>query len=368
MNYSKRLSLSFIMDYRSFTVEDLASDQLFIRWVLHNDPEAEEFWNVFLISYPEMEHTIQRARALVLNMRIAESRTDLTNIDQLWKRIDASTSPIAKKKKAHPRRFKYLAIAATVSLIVLCLFIVRLQIYDFSNTDPYLLASNDFVEYVNSTKQPVAIILSDSSIVELDPGSRIKYKPSYTGAATREVVLSGSAFFQISKRPDQPFMVRSKEVVTEVLGTSFRVHAPKNEKAVIVSVKTGKVSVYAAGENTEQLRREGVVLLPNQEVAFTQEDHSFTKKIIEEPIVVQENITSEDFTFDNTPISEVFRRLQDAYGIEIIFDEENMKNCFLTAPLGSESLFEKLQIICQTIGGRFEVIDAKIVVGGPGCP
>lgn len=356
------------MDYRNFTVEDLASDQFFIQWVLHQDPEAEEFWSTFMLSYPEMEHTIRRARALVLNIRIAESRTEVIDVNQLWKRIDASTRPVGKSKKAKQRSLKYYAVAAAVGLVVISLFIFQQQFHDDLNTDPYLLASNDFVEHVNFTKQPVKIVLSDSSTVELDPGSGIKYKPSHNGVATREVVLSGSAFFKISKRPDQPFMVRSKEVVTEVLGTSFRVHAPKNEKSVIVSVKTGKVSVYAAGENTTQLRSEGVVLLPNQEVAFTEEDHSFTKKLIEKPIVVQENITSEDFNFDNTPISEVFQRLQDAYSIEIIFDEENMKNCFLTAPLGSESLFEKLQIICQTIGGRFEVIDAKIVVGGPGCP
>ena len=44
-----------------------------------------------------------------------------------------------------------------------------------------------------------------------------------------------------------------------------------------------------------------------------------------------------------------------------------MKNCFLTVPLGSEPLFQKLKVICRTIGASYEIIDARIVVSSTGC-
>ncbi len=46
------------------------------------------------------------------------------------------------------------------------------------------------------------------------------------------------------------------------------------------------------------------------------------------------------------------RTLEKAYGIEIIFNEETMKKCYLTVPLGEESMQEKLRIICQAIGAE----------------
>ena len=36
-------------------------------------------------------------------------------------------------------------------------------------------------------------------------------------------------------------------------------------------------------------------------------------------------------------------------------------------PLGDEPLFEKLKIICHTIGATYELIDANIVVSSSGC-
>jgi hypothetical protein len=110
-----------------------------------------------------------------------------------------------------------------------------------------------------------------------------------------------------------------------------------------------------------------VILLPNQEVSYTKKDRSFDKKLVDDPSVVKAEVVAPNFVFDNAPIKDVFKTLQDAYGIEILFNEEVMKNCYLTAPLGSEPLFEKLKIICQTIGGTYEVIDARIVITAPGC-
>ncbi len=358
------------MDYTKFTVEDFASDEYFIRWVLDRDPEADNFWSVFVLTHPELEYKVDQARALVLNIGTAESRrSNLAQVESIWDRIQQSVDHTPAKKKGQSKarlsKFIPLGVAATIAVMV---FLFTPYVRE-ENTmeDAYTTAFNGFVEQINETGKPIRFILGDSSVVELDHQSRIKYKLNYAGHSTREVYLSGSAFFDIRKNPDQPFIVRSNEVITEVLGTSFRVHAPKNEKRVVVSVKTGKVSVYSATGDKETSKTEGVILLPNQEVAYEREEQSFNKKLIPEPIIVRPQFSMNDFTFENTPVKDVFQRLEQAYGIEIIFDADSMKDCYLTAPLGSEPLFEKLQIICQTIGGKYEVIDAKIVISGSGC-
>ena len=358
------------MDYTKFTVEDFASDEYFLRWVLDRDPEADRFWSIFILTHPQLEYTIDQARILVLNIGTAESRKHIKGVESVWARIQLTVDNAGIEKEPQPekrRRLRLVPLAIAVVVAVVAFVLIPHMSEKPSAEDAYTLASAGFVEQINETGETVRIMLSDSSVVELDHQSRIKFRKDYQGLSTREVYLSGSAFFDIRKNPDQPFIVQSNDVITEVLGTSFRVHAPKDENKVVVSVKTGKVSVYSATGNKEISKTDGVILLPNQEVAYEREDQTFNKKLINDPIVVKPQLSPDDFTFENAPVKDVFRRLEEAYGIEIIFDAEAMKDCYLTAPLRSEPLFEKLQIICQTIGGKYEVIDAKIVISGSGC-
>ena len=43
------------------------------------------------------------------------------------------------------------------------------------------------------------------------------------GNPKREVVLEGEAFFNVTKNPRQPFIVKTGKISTIVLGTSFNV-------------------------------------------------------------------------------------------------------------------------------------------------
>ena len=163
-------------------------------------------------------------------------------------------------------------------------------------------------------------------------------------------------------------MVHANEVVTRVLGTSFRVKAPDDGADVVISVKTGKVSVYTESAGSKSLtQKNAVILLPNQQVTYLREEDVFGKALVADPEILIPSLKRNEFVFENTPVREVFRKLQQAYGVEIIFDEEILNNCFFTAPLGSEPLFEKLEIICRAIGARYETIDAKVVITSTGC-
>lgn len=366
------------MDYTKYTVEDLASDHSFIQWANRSDENAEAFWEGFIAAHPEMRLTITRARTLVLNLRRAESRRlQEEHVDALWERIEEQVSretESASQASGRRHHFSFAHSAAAVvalTLAVLAVWYVLGPVSGGKSTEPLAMASSpvDYIEEVNTSGDILRVHLSDGSTVALENGSRLRYKKSFVGEPFRSVYLTGEAFFEVSKDPRHPFLVHTNDVVTRVLGTSFRVKAPDDNDAVVVSVKTGKVSVYtvAPGEDDDASQKNAVILLPNQQVTYLRDSDSFGKALVEEPEIVTPSITAADFTFENAPIKEVFQALQKAYGIEIIFDEEVMSNCFITAPLGSEPLFQKLRIICRTIGARFETIDAKVVITSTGC-
>jgi transmembrane sensor len=367
------------MDYSKFSVEDLTNDDYFIRWVNGCDQEAEKFWRLFISLHPEIEPRIREARILVLNLKRQQSHAAVTDreADVIWERLqkrieDSTESPIRK----HPALSLSLRIAAAITVVALVIGGVYLSVLDpadESKSFPEELraATEDFIEEVNTGEEAIRIHLSDSSTVVLEKDSRLRYRKHYQGLSSRDVFLNGKAFFTVAKNPDQPFFVHANEVTTKVLGTSFTVKAYHQDKDITVTVTSGKVSVFspkkAKASSKEKAEVSGVVLLPNQQVVYQRDQKSFEKTLVETPVVLSTSGTDRNFIFDNAPIGEVFRTLENAYGIDIIFDEEVMKNCFITAPLGTEPLFDKLGIICRTIGADYEIIDAEVVINSSGC-
>ncbi|MDJ1469287.1 FecR family protein [Cytophagaceae bacterium DM2B3-1] len=377
------------MDYTHYTIEDFASDQSFIDWVHQSDPRASAYWERYLDEHPELSTKVEQARILVLNLKRAqETHQDPVVIDALWDKIQARTesktqihissdTETEKPIKRSVSQIRFLA-AASVLLLCLCVMVWFVSRQDTAKprSDLYVYHNSlkeEYSEQVNQTGKPVKVLLSDGSMIVLENKSRLKYKTDYTNDSTRDVYLLGNAFFEVAKNPYKPFIVHSNEVFTKVLGTSFHVEAPEDGKNIVVSVKTGKVSVYTLKTESNVATtsitnsREGVTLLPNQCVSYQRTEQSFNKMIVDSPQIVNAKITKADFRFENTPIAEVFNTLETAYGIEIMFNAETMKNCFLTAPMGNESLFEKVKIICQTIGATYEVIDAKVIITSSGC-
>ncbi len=62
------------MDYTKFNVEDFASNESFIDWVNQSDPEAVKYWDLYISTHPEIRDTVEKARILVLNLKLAEKQ------------------------------------------------------------------------------------------------------------------------------------------------------------------------------------------------------------------------------------------------------------------------------------------------------
>jgi ferric-dicitrate binding protein FerR (iron transport regulator) len=358
------------MDYTKFNVEDFASNESFIDWVRQSDPEAVKYWDLYISDHPEIRPTVEKARALVLNLRQAEEVSyDAARVESMWGKIQDRVEKQSKAPSRTPAKAGWaMALACFLFLCVsVAVWLVFPELKNEEQQSKYHQQSSDFVEQVNETDKPLRVQLADGSVIVLDAKSRLKYKSTFLEDSTRQVYLLGQAFFDVVKNPYKPFIVHSNEIVVKVLGTSFRVEAPENGENILVSVKTGKVSVYSDKVANKQ-QQDGVILLPNQQVSYERKKQLFAKTLVESPEVLGTTVfTQDDFVFDNAPIAEVFRTMEEAYGIEIIFNEDVMKNCYITAPLGSETMREKLKIVCQTIGATYEIIDANVVINSSGC-
>ncbi|WP_337044336.1 FecR family protein [Emticicia sp. 17c] len=218
----------------------------------------------------------------------------------------------------------------------------------------------------NTSAKPIRIDLEDGSTVTLSPHSQLQY-PNQFAANKREVQLTGEALFEVSKNPERPFYVITDKLVTKVLGTSFYVRTVAATQNVEVEVLTGKVSVYEKEKVNNQ--NPGVVLTPNHKVTFFALEKHFITGLVEKPLPQIKSIGSQPdtFEFDDAPIGDVISKLERVYGIDIELESEKLSSCPLTADITQQPLYTKLDIICATINGKYEVKGTTILITGKGC-
>ena len=221
----------------------------------------------------------------------------------------------------------------------------------------------------NDTKNITLHMLSDGTVITLQPNGSIEF-PDVFPADKREIVLKGEAFFDVTKDKNRPFIINTGDVTVKVLGTSFNVRAYEGAKEITVAVKTGKVSVYAKGgeiDAKKNTNKQEVILTPNQEVVYNIVNENFSRKIVDDPQIILEKPTLFAMEYDATPVAKIFQVVEENYGIDIVYDEAALSLCSLTTSMAEEGLYERIEIICQAIGAKYEMVDGKIVVTSSGC-
>jgi transmembrane sensor len=351
-------------DYSKYEIEDFAFDESFQKWVLEEHAGQSGFWAKYIAEHPYQTDKILAARSLVQQLKGAES-TDEHYADlmqEIWQNVQERIQP--KRLGFWPNTI-WLRYAAAIVLIVG----TAVGLYRFAgsagikNSLPRELASQgeqQLAEELNRTNNTVKIYLSDGSVVSLTKNSRLIY-PKKFGSQERIVQLDGEAFFEVAKDANRPFLIYANETVTKVIGTSFRIQAFEEQHKVTVSVTTGKVSVFAQKELEQSASPRGVILTANLQAEFSKGGQQLFKTIVKNPAILPAEKEMQ-FDFNDTPLSQVFDSLQAAYGIEIIYDPELVKNRTLRVSMENESLYEKLQVVCNTMGMSYQIVDAKVII------
>jgi ferric-dicitrate binding protein FerR (iron transport regulator) len=366
------------MAYQQYTSEEFIQDENFRGWVFDPSEEAGAFWENFLINYPEKRSEIIKARALLLAMKQFENNPSIEQGQRMWSNIldqveDSSNTSKSVFQTVY-RNFSrhWVSIAAMLVLVSsLGWFLWNRgeQTLPQSYEKQIAEAKVQLIESTNQTKETQKVVLPDGSEVELYPEARLSYEKDFSGTQ-RKVYLSGKGYFEVVKDVSKPFLVFSNNVVTQVVGTSFTINSPKNASGVSVIVKSGKVKVFTIEqlEKAASKTEEGLlVLTPNQQATYDPVRNSLTRTITAKPEIIRSPEKYPDFNFKDTDINEVFTTLESSYGVTIEYDQQTFVKCSLTAQLGSEPLFKKLDIICKTIDATYEVWGTKIVVTGKGC-
>lgn len=287
-------------------------------------------------------------------------------VEHHWQQLAPQLTP-APAIRRFPTVFYRVAAAAVV---VLCIglgwyFFMNRSAGTITSSIAYQTADTPLVRQTNRTRRPLRVKLTDGSTITLKPGSDVQY-PATFAADRREVRLTGEAFFEVERNPKQPFYVYANGLVTKVLGTSFTIIAHAGKPTAEVVVRTGRVAVYQQTDRPK--KAPDFIITPNEKATFYRAESRIVKALADQPVVLRPEVIKTHFLYDDTPVADVFRELENAYGVRIAFDEQTFATCTLTANLANQSLPAQLNMICLSVGATFQTEGTQIRVSGQGCP
>lgn len=313
----------------------------------------------------------------------------------------------------HRNIFLVAASVAVLMIMSLTYFLNSSRVGSGTGQDDYILFA------INDGNTLKTTTLPDSSTVILYPDASIRYR--FTENSARYVALNGKAFFDVRKRNGTPFKVESKNLSVEVLGTSFLVDdsadnsAENNADSNVdnnaydkayndaydnvshsgsnITNNSGKGSSTASPEGKSSEKGKGVsnevhagVYVKTGVVSVSSSGQKVVIKASQKAELKGSRLTTDSITnpsevfgashdeklivFENTPIKDVVKKIQEATGVVIEYDKE-LGNNSITSKISFpneanvsdiETVMKELSFLCkcryQTVeeGKRYKLV------------
>lgn len=201
------------------------------------------------------------------------------------------------------------------------------------------------------------VILPDGSNVYLNATSCLIYPTRFAGNE-RSVTLSGEAYFEVSKDPRKPFIIKSINVagstvpqqLIRVIGTHFNVNCYP-EEPIRTTLAEGKIEI------SQPANPQKTTLKPGDQ-SIVSSNGIKVHQVNPEDVIGWKNGL---FVFNQTPLREVMKQIGRWYDVEIDFSSLPNEP-FEGEILRSNTLSQVLKVIERTDNLKFQVEGRKISI------
>jgi transmembrane sensor len=306
-------------------------DELLVKYLL--DEVSDEERNQVLRWVSQSEANQKQLEHFSLLWRESKKLESETVVDEekAWRKFKTSIHTPAKPAPLMTikRRSNWLGRTAAVVLLALGTILALLLL----RKNP-LPASE--LAYIQSADSAVVQTLSDGSVITLNKQSSIAYQKQFNGTS-REVALTGEAFFNVAPDKSKPFIIKVNDVLVKVVGTSFNIRSHRGQTEVIV--ETGVVEVT-------RLQKKLVLRAKEKTVIADSTDHLIKENASNQ---LYQHYRTNEFVCDNTPLWQLVEVLNETYSANIVIADPSLRKLPLTATFHQESLEGVLEIVSKTL-------------------
>lgn len=351
--------------YETCSFEDFLQDNFFVSSMTHPTPETEFFWENAFKEGKLNTYDYRWARNFIDSVQVESEIISGKEKDDLWKRIETSNNNNLKKRE-NRYRYYFLSLAGIAAALLLVvtvntlmnkkpeqtqasLRIENIKAPDSLITDIQLVINEEKTislkddEYeitynnngvaienresgvkeeefqngkINEYNQLIvpfgkrsALTLTDGSKIWINAGTRVVYPPLFA-AKEREIYVDGEIFLEVAPDKNRPFVVKTKNIKAEVLGTSFNINAYENDSLQQVALLSGSIKIH--------LNENETVLSPSH--LFTSFGNTFEVKTVN----VNKYISWKDgiYLYESESLSNILKRLARYYGETINYPPE----------------------------------------------
>lgn len=246
----------------------------------------------------------------------------------------------AKIKENHLSTKKHFLIGLRNAAAIFILGLILPVIYYSTNTPSRENRQVVYVKESLSNEKIKKVILPDGSCVSLMSGSTILYPSDFLNDKTRDVELSGEAFFEVAKDSIHPFIVKLGEIGIKVVGTSFNVSNYKDENQINVALKSGKVDLFRGEYRSND---NFVHLVPGKMASFSKNNHEFDIQDVD--INKYTSWANGSLIFKDDPLSVIFSRMERWYNIKIITESVAVEEFIFSATIKNENLDQVIELL-----------------------
>lgn len=198
------------------------------------------------------------------------------------------------------------------------------------------------------------LILSDGTRVWLNAETRITYPVAFSGK-TREVILSGEAYFQVAEDKATPFIVKTDHFDVRVLGTSFNINTYGDDGKAYTALEEGVVEI-SKGSSDIRLMSPGQVM----ELDIQNPGSSFCLSDIraEQQLAWKEG----EFCFRKTSLPEILKQIERYYDVHFINISGSLQEYYTGTISRNVSLEVLLSVIEQSTEVRFRITGKTVCI------
>ncbi|MCK9304116.1 MAG: DUF4974 domain-containing protein [Bacteroidales bacterium] len=316
----------------------------------------------------------EEAKVVEWVKRSPDNKRYLVGLNNLWliNSIPDSTASESETEKIRiltrgrqSIRFKKLLSYAAVTVLLVSLGVNLLlvsKLGDNKSPNERILLSeineDDKVTIYTNKGVKGFVTLPDSSKVWLNSESRISYPAKFLGH-TREVIISGEAYFEVEKDKERPMIVSTgKNFIVEVLGTRFNIKAYEDDNFSEATLYSGEIKIKTESGNNK--KNQEILMKPLETVIISNND--ITSLTRQKDTTVNVEWKKGILIFDNTPMNEVIKKIERWHGATFAIKDSSVLNYRITASFNSESAIQIMEMIRYTSPVDYRIEDNVIKV------
>lgn len=271
----------------------------------------------------------------------SDDRDFNNDLEKVWSKVERKINV----DKSVLRLPIILRIAAAISIIVMAGF-VGVKVYQ----------TYSWTTYETLYGEILTITLNDGSTVVLNGNSILKVHKNLSVHKARDVYLSGEANFQVTKAmtPDARFVVHTKDLDVEVLGTRFNVNSRARETSVYL--EEGRVKI-----RKDEFVGRDIYLTPGEKLEFN----------VGEQEVKLTEVTSESneiswreghFEFEELSLDEILSQITEPYNYSYRIDNPDLGERRFTLRIPDNDLEFAISVLEKLTGTSIADSNGELIV------